>query len=146
MSISPNAPCPCGSQRKLKKCCGVYHRGRPAPPAQLMPARYTAFAIGNVDYLMRTTHPAGPQWQDDAAAWANELRAYCKRTVFAGLVVLDHDVDDDAGRAHVTFRADLRQDGIPVGFSERSLFLRLEGHWLYHSGEISENRSPGPGS
>ncbi len=139
MKVSPNAPCPCGSERKLKKCCGVFHRGRPAPPHLLMPARYTAFAIGNVDFLIRTTHPDGPPWREDAAAWATELRAYCRRTEFVGLAVVEHDIDEEAGRAHVTFRADLRQDGLPVGFTERSLFLWADGRWLYHSGDSLED-------
>ena len=137
MKLSPNAPCPCGSTRKLKKCCALFHGGRPALPHLLMPARYTAYALAKVDFLIRTTHPDGPHWQDDHAAWATELRAYCKATVFAGLTIVEHDLDEQAGRAHVTFRADLRQDGRPVGFTERSTFVREDGRWLYHSGEMS---------
>ena len=136
MKVSPNAPCPCGSERKLKKCCGLFHRGRPATPPQLMRARYTAYAIANVDFLIRTTHPDGPHARPDRVAWAAELAAYCKATTFAGLRVLEHDVDEEAGRAHVTFHADLHQEGTPVGFTERSLFLLEDGHWLYHSGEM----------
>lgn len=138
MKLSPNAPCPCGSDRKLKKCCGLFHAGRPAPPHLLMPARYTAYALGKVDFLIRTTHPQGPHWQADPAAWARELAAYCKATTFAGLTVSAHDLDEAAGRAHVTFHADLRQDGEQLGFTERSLFLRDpdSGRWLYHSGEM----------
>jgi len=141
MKVSPNAPCPCGSGRKLKKCCGLYHRGRPAPPEALMRSRYTAYAIGNVEYLIRTTHPEGPHWNADTAAWGAELAEYCKHTDFAGLTVLEHSVDEDAGRGHVTFRADLRQDGRAVGFTERSLFLRHGNRWLYHSGENEYRRS-----
>lgn len=137
MRLSPNAPCPCGSERKLKKCCALFHAGRPAPPHRLMPARYAAFAIGNVDFLIRTTHPDGPQWQEDRALWASELKAYCASTTFAGLTVLEHDVDpNDDTRAHVTFRAELRQGNTPVGFTERSLFLRNGALWRYHSGEM----------
>ncbi len=137
MKLSPNAPCPCGSERKYKKCCGLFHRGRPAKPPQLMRARYTAFASGNVDFLIRTTHPEGPQFQADTAAWKAELVAYCRATAFVGLAVLEHEVDEDTGRAHVTFRADLEQDGRSVGFTERSLFVRQDGRWLYHSGEVT---------
>ncbi|MBV1859071.1 MAG: SEC-C domain-containing protein [Nannocystaceae bacterium] len=138
MKLSPNAPCPCGSQRKLKKCCAVFHRGRPARPHLLMPARFSAYAIGNVEFLIRTTHPSGPHWQDDTAAWRSELLKYCRATTFVGLTVLEHGLDEATGRAHVTFRANLRQDGAPVGFTERSLFLHEAGRWRYHSGEMSE--------
>ena len=136
MKVSPNAPCPCGSRHKLKRCCGLFHRGRLATPPQLMRARYSAYAIGNVDFLVRTTHLQGPQFEPDVEAWKVELAAYCKATTFAELAVLEHDVDEAAGRAHVTFRADLRRGGVQVGFTERSLFLREDGRWLYHSGVI----------
>lgn len=102
-----------------------------------MRARYCAYAIGDVGFLIRTTHPSGPQWQDDQPSWSAELTAYCRATTFIGLAVLDHDIDEAAGRAHVTFTADLQQGGTPVRFTERSLFLRENGRWLYHSGEVS---------
>lgn len=136
MKFSPNAPCPCGSERKLAKCCATFHRGAVAPPHLLMRARYSAFAIGHVRFLVRTTHPTGPQWRADTAAWKADLTAYCKAITFTGLDVLAHETDEDAGRAYVTFRADLEQDGRPVGFTERSLFLREGRRWLYHSGEL----------
>ncbi len=136
MKLSPNAPCPCGSDRKLKRCCALFHRGRPAPPHLLMRARYTAYATGNVDFLIRTTHPAGPQWREDTAAWKIELLEYCRATTFATLEVLGHELDEEAGRAHVTFRAELFEGTAPVGFTERSLFVREGGRWLYHSGEM----------
>ncbi|MEM6290579.1 MAG: YchJ family metal-binding protein [Myxococcota bacterium] len=101
-----------------------------------MRARYTAFATGNVDFLIDTTHPEGPQAQPDRAHWRAELIEYCRATQFDGLTVLEHDVDDDAGRATVTFRAELSRDGQPLGFTERSLFLRVENRWLYHSGDM----------
>lgn len=138
MKLSANAPCPCGSERKLKKCCALFHGGRPAPPHLLMRARYTAYAIGNVGFLIRTTHPAGPQWQEDGPAWTSELKAYCASTNFVGLTVVEHSIDPgDDNRAHVTFRAELEQDGRPVGFTERSLFLRDGARWRYHSGEMA---------
>ncbi len=103
-----------------------------------MPARYCAYAIGNVEFLIRTTHPGGPQWQEDHGAWKAELKSYCASTTFAGLTILEHSIDPgDADRAYVTFRADLQQNGNSVGFTERSLFLRDNARWRYHSGEMS---------
>jgi len=102
-----------------------------------MPTRYTAYAIGNVDFIMKTTHPGGPQWNADRASWKAELVAYCRAIEFVGLRVLEHEIDEAAGRAFVTFRAELARDGAAMGFSERSLFVREDGVWLYHSGEES---------
>ena len=51
--------CPCGSGDPLDDCCGRYHQGHPAPTAEaLMRSRYSAYALGLVDYLRDTTLPA----------------------------------------------------------------------------------------
>lgn len=101
-----------------------------------MRARYTAYATGNVAFVMDTTHPDGPQANPDRAAWKRELTDYCRATVFDALVVHDDQVDDEAGRATVTFTATLIQGGRNVGFTERSLFVRDGARWKYHSGEM----------
>ena len=106
-----------------------------------MPARYTAYAIGDVDFLIQTTHPRGPQWESDRDAWRAELIDYCRAVDFRGLEILEVEMDEAAeadGRAHVTFRATLERGGHTVAFTERSLFLREDGVWLYYSGEELE--------
>ncbi len=107
-----------------------------ANPLELMPARYSAYAIGDVDFLIDTTHPGGPQWASDRAAWRLELVDYCRSTRFLRLEILEDELDEGAGRAYVTFRAHLERDGQAVGFEERSLFLLVDGRWKYHSGEV----------
>ncbi len=132
--VSRNQPCPCGSGQKFKRCCDAVHRGRVPSPPELMRARFSAFAIGNAEYLIATTHPEGPQAQPDVEQWRADLEAYCHAVEFRELQVHGHDVDEIAGRATVTFTAALMRDGEDIGFTERSLFL-LEGErWLYHSG------------
>lgn len=51
--------CPCGSSRGLDACCGVFHDGHtPAPTAEaLMRARYSAYALRRVDFLLASWHP-----------------------------------------------------------------------------------------
>ena len=50
-------PCPCGGGL-YGRCCGPLHRGeqRALTAEQLMRSRYSAFARGEVDYLI-ATHP-----------------------------------------------------------------------------------------
>ena len=51
--------CPCLSGLPYPECCGRFHDGAPAPTAEaLMRSRYTAFATGNVAYLLETWHPS----------------------------------------------------------------------------------------
>jgi hypothetical protein len=52
--------CPCGLGDGYESCCGRLHAGAPAPTAEsLMRSRYSAFAVGDAGYLLRTWHPSG---------------------------------------------------------------------------------------
>jgi SEC-C motif domain protein len=55
----PNSPCPCGSGRPFDDCCGPHLSGQTIPPTAeaLMRSRYSAFAVGQADYLRATWHP-----------------------------------------------------------------------------------------
>ena len=104
------ARCRCHSRKLEKRCCGPLHAGRPAPtPLALMRSRYAAYAKGLVAYVQDTTHPFGPHWQSDRAAWAEELAAFCAATRFDGLTIVDAP-DPVGDEATVTFRAELTQD------------------------------------
>jgi SEC-C motif-containing protein len=49
--------CPCLSGQPYDECCGPLHRGEPAPTAaQLMRSRFSAFALGDAAYLLRSWH------------------------------------------------------------------------------------------
>ena len=54
----PVRPCPCGSP-SYDACCGRLHRGeeQAATPEELMRSRYSAYAVGDSDYVFRTWHP-----------------------------------------------------------------------------------------
>ncbi|MFD6032002.1 YchJ family protein [Cellulosimicrobium funkei] len=68
--LDDGARCPCLSGDTYGSCCGRYHAGlRPgpdgtapgpdAPTAEaLMRSRYSAFAVGDADYLLATWHPS----------------------------------------------------------------------------------------
>lgn len=53
-------PCPCGWGRAYGECCGPIHEGRAAAPTAeaLMRSRYSAFAVGDEPYLLRSWHPS----------------------------------------------------------------------------------------
>ncbi len=49
--------CPCLSGESYDACCGPLHRGEPAPTAErLMRSRFSAFALGDAAYLLRSWH------------------------------------------------------------------------------------------
>lgn len=97
-----------------------------------MRSRYTAYALGDVRYVMRTTDPEGPHHRADRGVWAEELRAYCEAVDFVGLEVLEASMDGDVGRVH--FRATLEQGGQRSVQEERSRFRRRKRRWLYVDG------------
>lgn len=134
MKVGPNAPCPCGSGTKFKRCCRAIHQGTPAPtPEALMRARYSAYATGAVEFVLATTDPQGPQFEPDRAAWARSVESFCSGTEFLGLEVLEAEAEGERGV--VAFRVQLTQRGADASFGERSAFVRRDGAWLYHSGQ-----------
>jgi len=132
MKISSNSPCPCHSGEKYKKCCLPYHKGiSPSNALRLMRSRYSAFALGLVDYIMATTHPNNPDYTDDKECWRESILDFSQNTQFLGLKILEFM--DGEEEAFVTFEAQL-DGGI---LKEKSRFLKVEGKWLYESGNFT---------
>ena len=129
-----STPCPCGSGAPLAGCCGPRHDGtRPAPTAEaLMRARYAAFALARVDYLV-ATH-ATP---DDREA----LERACRGVTWLGLDVESTErggeQDDDGA---VTFTARSLEHDVELALHERSRFERRDGRWVYVDGEPRVSR------
>ena len=131
--IKANEPCPCGSGQKYKRCCGPLHRGHPSPtPNAVMRARYCAYAIGLVEYIIRTTDPTGPMWQTDKDRWRADIEDFCRNTEFIGLTLSEITVNAD--HAYVQFSAQISQNGVRTVMTERSSFSLTMGEWRYVSG------------
>jgi len=130
--ISPNSLCPCGSKTKYKKCCQVYHKGaKPKTALLLMKSRYSAYALGESRYIIKTTHENNAQYMSDTKAWQESIDSFCRETEFLGLEILEFIEGEE--EAFVTFKANL-SSGEMV---EKSRFLKVEGMWLYENGEVS---------
>ena len=96
-----------------------------------MRSRYCAYALGESEYIIKTTHPDGPHYEFDLNSWRSDLDQYCRVTNFEGLEVLECRTDGDEG--WVRFHASLSQGETDLSFVEHSHFLRVDGRWLYHS-------------
>lgn len=103
-----------------------------------MRSRYSAYALGLVDHILRTTDPDGPHFQQDTASWRAEVQAFCDDASFDGLEVVGAHAEGDQGM--VDFRAQLSSSKGTAVMAERSLFRLVRGRWLYHSGV---RREPG---
>lgn len=126
-------PCPCTSKLTYDKCCQPFIEGKrlPETAAKLMRSRFTAYALGKVDYLIETTVAAKRAEID-----REELKAYCATVACVSLKILATEAGgpgDDTGM--VKFHASLQHDGKRTLHAERSTFLREEGAWRYEDGE-----------
>ena len=123
------AMCPCDSGKSYAACCGPLHAGAAANTAeQLMRSRYSAYVVGDRDYLLATWHATTrPQMLtlDDA-----------QTTRWLGLSVKRH-VETEPDHAVVEFVARYRSGGAPATrLHEVSRFIRDHGRWYYVDGEF----------
>ncbi len=135
--------CPCGFGEPYDECCGRYHRGEAEPPTAttLMRARYSAFAVGDEDFLMRTgqlsTRPAG-QLIDPTVRWTG---LFITGSSAGGLL-------DDQGTVEFVARFTVlpsatgpqpsparspaaSSTGERGTLTENSRFIRVDGRWSY---------------
>ena len=96
-----------------------------------MKSRYSAYAVGDSKYIIKTTHPDNPDYTDERKSWQASIDHFCSTTRFEGLQILDWS--DGEEEAFVTFSASL-SGGIMI---EKSRFLKVDGKWLYVDGEIT---------
>ncbi len=127
--------CACFSGKTYDTCCGPYHEGKPAENALLlMRSRYSAYALGLADYILRTTHPLHADANKSELQRRQEIERFSKETTFCGLDIVSFE--DGKTVAYVTFRAHLRQNNQDVSFSERSAFEKINNEWKYREGTI----------
>lgn len=127
--------CPCTSSKPFDKCCEPFLKGAklPATPEQLMRSRFTAYSVGNVDYLVATTAA-----EERVKLDAEELGRYCRSVKCISLKVLKAEqggAEDETGT--VLFHASLQINGKRMLHREFSRFVREEGRWMYVDGETN---------
>ncbi|MGW6264199.1 YchJ family protein [Cellulosimicrobium funkei] len=143
--LDDDARCPCLSGDTYGSCCGRYHAGlRPgpdgaapgphAPTAEaLMRSRYSAFAVGDADYLRATWHPSTRPADldldlDDDVEWR---RLDVVRTEAGGPF-------DTTGVVEFVAHHRSRTDPVDRGrLHEVSRFVREGDRWSYVDGTIA---------
>jgi len=126
--ISPNQLCPCGSDIQYKKCCSIYHKGALIPTALLlMKSRYSAYAVGDSAYIVKTTHSNNSDFTENMKIWKESIDTFSLNTDFLALEILEFI--DGEEEAFVTFKAKLSSGEM----LEKSRFLKLGNAWLYES-------------
>ncbi|GLJ04979.1 hypothetical protein SUGI_0008220 [Cryptomeria japonica] len=130
--------CPCGGGRlnlEYEKCCKPFHDGIATEPdaLTLMKARFTAYANGVVDYIVKTTHPQNPDYSD-ADVLAADVRATCARLLFTKLEILESEnLSENEARVlfKVTYLSRNSNKGVKNFLVELSGFVQEGDRWLY---------------
>jgi SEC-C motif domain protein len=131
VSVRADQPCPCGSGEVFGRCCLPLHTDerRAQTAEQLMRSRYSAYAVGNLDYVWRTWHPRTRPASLSAVPGLQ----------WVGLEIVDTDAGaagDDAGV--VTYRAHYREGRRSGTLHERSRFAVRARRWFYVDGDMVE--------
>ncbi len=138
MAYNEHATCPCGSKTSYLNCCKVFHDGKnPETALELMKSRFTAFVVGNIDYIINTTHEENIEYSRDKSKWRDDIQDVVNSTDFNKLEIIEFI--DGSDEAFVTFKLGLKQKGLDVSFIEKSKFLKIDGKWLYRSGEFLDD-------
>jgi SEC-C motif domain protein len=121
--------CPCSSGLPYGECCGPLHAGSAtAPTAEaLMRSRFSAFAVGDADYLLASWHPSTRPASLDLDSETRWIR----------LDIVDRTAGgpfDDRGE--VAFEARYRGPEERGVLRERSRFVREGGRWFYVDGDV----------
>lgn len=119
--------CYCGSFLTFKNCCEPYLKNqKKAPTAEaLMRSRYTAFAIGDADYLIQTTHISKRKFhhKKDLLDWSRSNH-WIKLEIIA------------ATKTTVTFKAYYLDSSLKAQIhSEHSTFIFENENWFYVEGK-----------
>jgi SEC-C motif-containing protein len=119
--------CHCGSSFPFKNCCEPYLKNQLKAPTSetLMRSRYTAFAIGAIDYLVATTHLSQLKFQDKSA-----LLEWSKSNHWIKLEVLS------STETTVSFKAYYLDSELKAQIhTEHSTFIFENGSWYYLDGQ-----------
>jgi len=132
MKISKNSKCPCGSGKKYKECCFKYHKGaNPKNALDLMKSRYSAYAAGEANYIIKTTHKNSPHFEKNKKEWIKSIKEFSKSD-FKKLEIIEFI--DGEKESYVEFKAFI-DDYV---MHEKSRFIK-EDKWYYVGGD-NENK------
>ncbi|MFK5892352.1 MAG: YchJ family protein [Pseudomonadota bacterium] len=124
--------CPCKSGKNYASCCQPMIQGKQTAQTalQLMSSRYSAFALGNSQYLLDTWH----------SEFRPESLALDPTIHWINLQIIESSVSN-SNSAIVHFRAySLIKDQLSI-LEEKSNFEKVNKQWFYTNGELSPNQN-----
>lgn len=128
-SIEDEQACPCGAGRMYSDCCEIFisGQGNPSTPESLMRSRYTAYYLGDMNYISTTMKsPASDHFDENSAReWASKI-TWCDLKIIR--------TKHDALKGYVEFIASYLANGKKSILHEISEFQFVNGKWYYVDG------------
>ena len=126
--------CPCGSGIAFESCCEPYliEREKPATAAALMRSRYSAYALGAVDYLYKTSGPKVRKEFD-----AESSRKWAESATWTGIEILEEtggSATDQTGVVEFIAHYSVKESAFD--HHERAEFEKINGEWRFIDGHI----------
>lgn len=129
------AACPCGSSREYEECCQPFHKGAAqAPSAEaLMRARYSAYVLGEIDYLVRSIPLLERKKFDRRSA-----KLWSQSAEWKGLEVRSVTEKANGTRAVIEFVARFAAEGEDHAHHEIASFEKVNDRWYFLDGKLVE--------
>lgn len=127
--------CYCCSCKYFAECCQPFLEGKAKPPTaeSLMRSRFSAYAVKNVEYLLKSTHPSTRKFHD-----LDEIEIWAKANIWQKLEVVSVNKGEPKDKEGIVeFKAFyLDQNSIPQVHHEISNFRKELGKWFYVDGKL----------
>jgi len=123
--------CYCKSQKPFRECCEPILRVEKVAhtASELMRSRYSAYCLGDVNYLQATTHDH--TWTDEELKF---IQDWADNSTWQHLDIVDASEDMVEFKAYYIF------EGKQHLHHEKSTFLKVNDMWKYVDGEIFEDK------
>ena len=135
-----NDPCPCSSGKAYAACCAKLHDREREPKVgeELVRSRYSAFALGKIEYLYDTLHEDHPDKGKPREQVLFALRTASQSFKYMGLVIIETEEPDRDRQSRVLYLARIFRKGQDVSFIELAEFLPDAKGLRYRNGRTMD--------
>lgn len=127
--------CYCCSEKEFAQCCQPFLEGKAKPltAEELMRSRFSAYACGAIEYLLRSTHPSTRKFHK-----AEEIENWAKTNAWERLEIISKSNGEASNKeGTVEFKAYFTDaDGNPQIHHEHSNFRKELGKWFFVDGKV----------
>lgn len=129
--------CPCGSELNFSDCCEPYIKGSKSAPTAvaLMRSRYSAFAVGEMDYIYKTHHESTRKELD-----MDGVKSWATNSEWLGLEIRETDKGTEKDtEGKVEFKCKFIFNDKEQSHHELSTFAKVGKEWFFVDGVMKNN-------